>query len=283
MATKFYAMLSHATGFSDVTITGQNYTDSFGTAKSSGDTAYDLYDYQLSTQAVIDTSGETTDPTINVTTTNDMTANACLLMNHTMAAAGAEAEITAGAGGTVLTPTGSTGVLGGAWSQLQLSGTNIRPTLGGFTAVDFSETTENHWGVDFSEIPASYDDDISLGQVIIAKSFSPSHHYILDSTSGYVSDGVTLNVTVNGQRYGQTWWGPQRQWSLSWQNLTATDKENFEDFYTTCNGAARPFLFYDDREDHWYWCRLTQRQLTIRPKAGDYTAFDITLQFQEEV
>jgi len=197
----FYPNGMNYVGFdptAEPTITGNGYACSGG--ETTGP-AYDLMDNRRSSVVTIDTNGETADATIDIDLTSSITnANFIIIDNHNLKTADASLTVTHG-GSNISSPTSYSGTLGSALSADSLGG-GIEMIIGhdGMTLFKFTAVSDDNWELLLADV-ATFNADITIGEVIMGKSFTPSINPDLDGIEGGgLYNGITINETTAGKR-----------------------------------------------------------------------------------
>lgn len=79
-------------------------------------------------------------------------------------------------------------------------------------------------------------------------------------------DGVILEESESGKRFGKEIQTMRRRWEWSWQLIIGSIRDQIDSILTETHGPAKPFIFTDiDGTD--YFCRTLNSSINVRPPA----------------
>ena len=284
MSVTFYPNLIQYSGFdaaAEPSISGQVATMSGG--ETSGP-LYDLLDNRRTNTLSLDTNGETTTAVIQTETTSSISCNFAIIDNHNMKSADSKYSIDQGVN-TVAISLCFSGTLG---SELSAdSETNDIITVGadGISICRFSEDSGTVWKLNIDDV-ATFDDDVTLGEFILGKRFSPAHNPELQPIFGYDMPGSSFRESEGNQKYGfSKHTSDRRSWRLMWEYMSDSDKEKLEDVFFWTRGVKFPFYIdlgsiLGATNPQLYYVRF-MRKLIFKGLTTD--AWQVTIDIEEEI
>ena len=277
----FYPNLIYSVGFtksSEPSIIGQGFSASGG--ETSGG-VYDLVDSRRTSVVTVDTDGETDDFQIDFDLSSQITADFMIVDNHNLNTAGTEITVRFGAGDTSISVTSCySGTLGSSLSS-ESTGTAIEISNDGILLMKFADSNSAYWNLLVSDIE-TFSADVTAGEWVIGKSFSPStapDH--IDLVKNY--DGIIVNKTMGGQKISKKRYDERKRWTLKWQYVNSSDKDNFETLFETIEGQRYPF-YVDLGESAYpvlYFVRLVENSISIKRLTSN--AYEVSFSIESEV
>ena len=243
MSVTFYANSIQKVGFdaaAEPSITDQVATMSGG--ETTGP-LYDLLDNRRTNTLSIDTSGETQAATIQIETTTNLSATAMIIDNHNLKSA--DATYILGESATPITITSAySGTLGSEMSADTVSGigdTLVTLVADGICLCNFSIITGDTWQWVIDDV-ATFDADITMGEICLSAPFSPAFNPELQPLFGYDMPGSSFRESEGGQRYGfSTHTNDRRSWRMTWKYMSDSNKGNLENIFLFTRGTRNPF------------------------------------------
>lgn len=280
----FYPNYFHYEGFSrsaEPSITLETYTSSGG--ETSGP-AYDLVDFRRDNVVTTDSNGQTTNVVIDMDLTSNITdADFVIIDNHNFNTAGADVQIAESSGNKNITGYEASG-LGVTTSASTNDGTAklTTPTDGILLVNITTAVTGNDWQIGLEENGATFDADITIGQWFVGKKCTPSRPANDDFSEGYSNEGIFINRTGGGLKYGFKRFAPKKFWQLTFEHLTDTDKDNLEELWLVTDGQLRPFYvdLGEETTPKLYFVRFAMDRMSF-VKEGTST-YRLTIQLEEE-
>ena len=282
MAVTFYANSIHKVGFdaaNEPTNAGETFTASGG--ETSG-VLYDLVDNRRTNVTTWATSGESVLTTIRIDTSTSITCTSMIIDNHNLNTAEVDCDIEQG--GTNITLTASySGTLG---SALTADGTAGTPDSDGITLIEFGSAADTQWELEFNMDNDPFNDNITIGEVLLSSEFAPAFNPELQSIHDYDFPGSSFRESDGGQRYGfSTHTNKRRAWRMSWKYMSDSDKSNLEDIFLFTRGSKYPFYIdlqapLGNSTPTLFYVRF-MRPLSFRGLTKD--AWAVTVDIEEEV
>ena len=285
MSVTFYPNYCHYLGFgaaAEPTITGQGFVSSGG--ESSG-AAYDLLDDKRTSLVTVDTSGETVEFEIDFDmTTNLVDPTFYILDNHNLKTA--DAKVIFEIGGVASSNAGPAynGTLGGALTLVEDVDGVVTPSLDGILLVVMGPTMDDHhFEINVNDV-STFDADVTLGEVSVGISFTPTTSPNLPVPISY-GDGSSMLESAGGKRYGFTRHGVRKGWKLTWPFMSAANKTSLETVFLVTGGMKHPF-YIDLGETAsttptLHLVRFMSPRLDFTQVTGN--AYSITLDIEEEL
>jgi len=267
------------------TSVGQNFTDSSGTAQSSGSHAPDIVDLRRGTAITIDTDGETTDFAIRTDITdNDRDYDFVIVDGHNLATADADIRVYNYSDASALTLTSSySGALGDELTTESGSG-YVNVTNDGLWLANFG--TQNNL-TDYSPYTRdtnsdNFDADITISQIFAGEKISPT----VSPDIGIVDNseyGIDVSEALGGSRYSTERHGERKGWKLSWSYISATDKATIEKLWGITRGNRYPFYIDlgEETNPKLYYVRFAQNKLSFKQVA--HQVYSCNLEIETEI
>jgi len=258
-----------------------------GYASSGGETsgpAYDLVDGRRTPVITIDTNGEATDFTIDYDlSANIIALNYFIIDNHNLETASANVSIES-QGDSVETITAAySGTLGSATASESVSSNIVVEATDGCLLAVCTAFTEDLIQLEFVDNGgANFTADVTMGEVFIGKSFSPS---TAPETNDFIPnyDGIQLARTLGGNKHTTKYFGERKAWSLKWSYMSESDKESMDTVINVTEGHRYPFYIDlgEESTPRLYFVRLVPGSYRARKLTA--SAYEVSLSIESEV
>lgn len=284
----FYPNYIHYAGY-DVTaepsVVTQNYACSG--AETTGP-AYDVVDDKRTAELTVDTSGETDNFNIDFDLSANITAaNFAIVDNHNFSTASAQIQVGYGGTGQSLS-TAYAGTLGSATAAMTITTNVVKdPITDGILLINFSGTrTAQNWEIYStyeSDFGVEYSDDVTIGEIAIGVSFTPSIAPDINPIEVQNFDGVLVRRSKGGQNSSLKLYGERKSWQLNWSYISNTDKTGFQKVYEVTEGPRHPFWIDlgESATPQLYYVRFVANSLSIRKLTAN--AYEISVIIESEV
>ena len=246
MSFTFYPNLVQYAGFNaaaEPSIAGQVATMSGGETSATSP-LYDLLDNTRNNTLSLDTNGETDAATIQVEPSSSITCTFAIIDNHNLKTADARYKIAYNGGANTATATVAySGALGTELTSDSVSSNYATVAVDGVSLIPFSSASSASWQLIIDDV-ATFDADVTLGELIFGASFSPTYSPDINPDFGYDMPGSSFNETEGGHRYGYSTHSSKRQsWHFSWKYMTSANKTSLENIFLYQRGIKYPFYF----------------------------------------
>lgn len=134
---------------------------------------------------------------------------------------------------------------GGTATSLGSSAGNDASLGSGWNIIDITEASNDNWF-----LVATVAEVTNLAEVILGKTLTFPHNPNLSGKESKVF-GVDVVESYGGLEYANKRHDGKRVWEMSFSNLNATDKTNFESMRDAISTNFLKFVYYDDSTYHW--------------------------------
>ena len=293
MSVKFYPNYIFVAGFdatAEPSILNETYTCSGGETPGAGNgPAYDLIDNRSTRIITIDSSGQTTDPTIDIDLTVSISdVDFVIIDNHNLGTDVAWVTVTRNNGGTAQTiSTAYSGTRGVASAAVSVESSVIKfsgASEDGLLLINKTADDDDNWEITMAEEAAStHQADITIGEIGLGVKCVTTYSANARPLESYQYQGVDITQSLGGQKYATKRFGAQRAWRLTWDLITDTDKTNLEAMFDVVDGQTYPLWvdFGDAATPKLHFVRFMQDRLDFQKQThGIYT---LTIDLQEEL
>ena len=283
MSVTFYPNYIMSVGYNaaaEPSIVSQTYTCSGGETTGA---AYDLVDNRNSNVITIDTFENGTEFTVDFDLTAVITgSDFAILDNHNLTTASGDIKVEYG-GTPLALPTAYEGVLGTALAASTISTNEVVTPANGVLLINWSSLTVSNYEFILDDFSAGFDADVTMGEIIIGKKFTPSFSPELNNTNSYSHPGVDVVRSSGGPKYGfSTHDSGVNSWKMNWKFMSDADKVLLKAVYDVTVGGKYPFYIDlgESATPHLYRVRFTGEP-TFTQLTKD--AWAITVTVEEEL
>lgn len=284
MSVTFYPNLIQYAGFDpavEPSVLTQVVTSSGG---ETGDPAYDALDNRRTNTLSLDTNGETDSAVIQIDTTNPITCNFAIIDNHNLKTA--DAKYFLKQGGVVVTVSAAySGAYGTDLTADSVASNIATVAADGISLLLFGASLDNTWAFEIDDV-ATFDADVTLGELVVGNAFAPAFNPELQPTFGYDLPGSSYRESEGGQRYGfSTHTNERRAWHFQWKYMSDANRASLENVFLYTGGIKNPFYIdlgpiLGATNPQLYYVRF-MRPLRFRGLTKD--AWQVDIYIEEEI
>lgn len=163
---------------------------------------------------------------------------------------------------------------GGTATSLGSSAGNDASLGSGWNIIDITEASNDNWF-----LVATVAGVTNLTEVILGKTLTFPHNPNLSGKESKLF-GVDVVESYGGLEYANKRHDGKRAWDMSFSNLNATDKTNFEAMRDAISTNFLKFIYYDDN-NNYYWVRALPGSFEFTEVA--YQSYNMNVKIIEQL